>query len=81
MASSSSNLVNNLTKGVHKFKYEDCDCFLEYDSVSGDLISINILNYSKKTDENLKNRFKNIFKFSDDINKFILLLRKGFMTL
>ena len=35
--------------------------------------------YSNKLDEKLKKRFKNTFKFSDnDINKFILLLRKGF---
>ena len=35
--------------------------------------------YSNKLDEKLKKkRFKNIIKFSDnDINKFILLLRKG----
>ena len=33
--------------------------------------------YSKKIDEELKKRFKNTFKFSNnDINKFILLLRK-----
>ena len=33
--------------------------------------------YSNKLDEKLKKRFKNTFKFSDnDINKFILLLRK-----
>ena len=34
--------------------------------------------YSNKIDEELKNLFKNTFKFSNnDINKFILLLRKG----
>ena len=34
--------------------------------------------YSKKLDEELNKRFKSIFKFSNnDINKFILLLRKG----
>ena len=33
-------------------------------------------NYSNKIDEELKKRFKNTFKFSNnDINKFILLLR------
>ena len=35
-------------------------------------------NYSKKLDEKLKKRLKNTFKFSkNDINKSILLLRKG----
>ena len=34
--------------------------------------------YSNKIDEELKKRFKNIFKFpNNDINKFILLLREG----
>ena len=34
--------------------------------------------YSKKLDEELNKKFKSIFKFSNtDINKFILLLRKG----
>ena len=32
----------------------------------------------KKIDDELKKQFKNTFKFSNsDINKFILLLRKG----
>ena len=35
-------------------------------------------NYPKKVDEELKKKFKNSFEFSNiDINKFILLLRKG----
>ena len=34
--------------------------------------------YSNKIDEELKNRFNNTFKFSNnDINKLILLLKKG----
>ena len=54
MASSLSNLVNNITEGIHEikckykhndkklkncgFKYKDCDCFLEYPNFKGDLI-------------------------------------------
>ena len=35
-------------------------------------------NYSNKLDEELKKKFKNTFKFSNnDIKKFILLLRKS----
>ena len=30
MASSLSNLVDNLTGRIHKIKCKDCDCFLEY---------------------------------------------------
>ena len=34
--------------------------------------------YSNKLDEKLKNKFKNTFKFfNNDINKFVLLLRKS----
>ena len=33
MATSLSNLVHNLTEGIHKMKCKDCDCFLEYESV------------------------------------------------
>ena len=77
-----SNLVDNLTEGVHKIKCKDCDCFFEYESVKDNLIKYKCLScnkgYSNKTDEELIKRFKNTFKFSNiDINKFILLLRKG----
>ena len=65
-----------------KKKTKDCDCFLKYESVSDNSIKHTSLsckkNYSKKIDQELKKRFKNTFKFSNnDINKFILLLRKG----
>ena len=33
IATSLSNLVDNLTEGIHKVKCEDCDYFLEYESV------------------------------------------------
>ena len=38
MASSLSSLVDNLAEAVHKIKCEDCDCFLEYESVKDNLI-------------------------------------------
>ena len=82
MATSLSNLVDNLTEGIYKIKYRDCDCFLEYESVKDNLIKYNCLScnldYSNKTDEELKKQFNNTFKFcNNDINKFILSLRKG----
>ena len=33
MVSSLPNLVDNLTEGIHKIKFKDCDCFFEYESV------------------------------------------------
>ena len=82
MASSSSNLADNLTERIHKIKCKDCDCFLEYESVRDKLIKYKCLScnkdYSNKINEEFKKRFKSTFKFSNnDINKFILLLRKG----
>ena len=82
MASSLSNLVDNLIERIQKIKCKHCDCFLEYESVKDNLIKYNCLFCNKdclnKIDEELKKRFKNTFKFSNnDINKFILLLRKG----
>ena len=70
MASSWSNLVDNLTEGIHKIKFEDCDCFLEYESVKENLIKYKCLScnkdYSNKLDEKLKKLFKNTFKVSDN---------------
>ena len=82
MASSLLSLVDDLTEGIHKIKCNDCDFFLEYESVKSNLVKYKCLScnedYSNKLDEKLKKWFKNAFEFSDnDINKFILLLRKG----
>ena len=82
LASSLSNLVDNLAEGIYEIKGKDCDCFLEYENVKENSVKCKCLScnkdYSNKIDEELKKRFKNTFKFSDnDINKFILLLRKG----
>ena len=82
IVSSLSNLVNNLTERIYKIKFKDCDSFLEYESVKDNLIKCKYLScnkdYSNKLDGKFKKRFKNTFKFSNNnINKFILLLRKG----
>ena len=82
MATSLSNLVDNLTEGNHKIKCKDCDCFPEYENVKDNLIKHKSLScnkdYSGKIGKELKKRLKNIFKFSNnDINRFILLLKKG----
>ena len=81
-ATSLSNLVDNLTKRIHKIKCKECNYFFEYERVNNDFIENKCLScdkdYSIKINEKLKDRFKNTFKLSnDDINKFILLLRKG----
>ena len=79
MTTSLSNLVDNLTKGIHKIKCKDCDC--EYEDIKDNSIKYNCLSCNKdflnKINEELKKRFKDRFKFSNnDINKFISLLRR-----
>ena len=58
MASSLSNLVDNLSEGIHTIKCKDCDCFLEYESVKDNMIKYKCLScnqdYSNKVDEKLK---------------------------
>ena len=70
MASSISNLVDNLTEGIHKIKCKNWVCFPEYKSVKGNLIIYKRLPwkkcYSKKLNEKLKEKFKNTFQFSNN---------------
>ena len=58
MASSLSNLVDNLAERIHKIKCKDCDCFLEYESIKDNLIKHKCLSCNKvnsnKLDEKLK---------------------------
>ena len=82
MASSLSNIVDNPAEGIHKIKCKGCHCFLEYESDKDHLAKYKCLScnkdYSNKIDKELKKRFKSTFKFSNnDINQFILLLKKG----
>ena len=62
--------------------YEVYDCFLVYTNFKDDLIEYKCLccikSHQQKSDEKLKERFLNTYKFSNhDNNKFILLLQKG----
>ena len=58
MATSLSNLVDNLTEGIHKIKCKDCDWFLKYQRVKSNLIKSKCLScnkdYSNKIDKELK---------------------------
>ena len=58
IATSLSNLVDNLTEGIHKIQCRDYDCFLEHESVKDNLIKYKCLScnkvYSNKSDEELK---------------------------
>ena len=66
-----------IQKEFTKTKCKDCDCFLEYESVKDNSTKYKCLScnkdYSNKINEELKKRFNDIFKIS---NQFILMLRK-----
>ena len=42
MATSYSNLVDNLTEGIQKIECKDCDCFLDYESVKDNFMKENV---------------------------------------
>ena len=82
MSSSLSNLVDNLSDGVHSDKCKDCKSCIDDMSVKDDQLIFGCFkckkNYNKDFNKELIKRFANIYEFSnEDINKFILLLRKG----
>ena len=73
------NDENCITCGI---KYKSCDYFREYTNFRDNIIEYKCLcctkNYPQKFDEKLKERFLNIYKFSNhDKNKFVLLLPIG----
>ena len=91
MASSLSKLVDNLSEGIHNNKCFDCRSNLDYIKTTAGPSSLErkdeklILechnckqHYKKKFNKELIKRFANTYSFcNNDLNKFILLLRKG----
>ena len=78
-----SNLVDNVTERIHKIKCKDCDCFLKYESIKDNLIQYKYLSckkdFSNKLDKELRKKFKNTVKFSNnDINKLFSFKEKVF---
>ena len=82
MSSSSSNLVDNLSEGLHSDKCTDCKSYLDYMTTKDEQSIFRCFEckkyYDKDFNKELIKRFANIYKLCNgDINKFILLLRKG----
>ena len=71
MASSLSNLVDNLAEGIHKITCKDCGWFVIYENVKANLIKYKCLSCSK----DYSNKFS-----CNDIIKFILFLKKRIKT-
>ena len=82
MSSLLSNLVDNLSEGIHNNKCLDCNSSLDYVRITKNekllLKCFNCNNYyKKKFNKELIKKFKNTSFCNNDLNKFILLLRKG----
>ena len=82
MSSSLSSLVDNLSEGLHSDTCTDCKSCLDYMTTKDEQLIFMCFeckkNYKKEFNKELIKRFANIYEFcNEDINKFILLLRKG----
>ena len=75
IASSLSNLDDNLAEGIHKIICKDCHYFflkkIKYKSANENLTNYKFLScnktYWEKTEETFKDLFKNTFKLSNNI--------------
>ena len=82
MSSSLSNLVDNLSEGIHNNKCADCKSSLDYIKSKNEKLILECYNckqrYRKKFNKELTKRFASTYEFcNNDLNKFVLLLRKG----
>ena len=82
MSSSLSNLIDNLSEGLHSDKCIDCKSSLDHITTKDEKLIFRCFkckkNFEKYSNKELIKRFANIYEFcNEDINKFILLLGKG----
>ena len=82
MATSLSKLVDNLMEDIHYDKCVDCKSDLTYMKVMDETLIFRCFNckknYKKEINNELIKRFASTYKFSNnDLNKFVMLLRKG----
>ena len=82
MPSSFSKLVDNLSEGIHNNKCVNCNSCLDYIKTKNEKLVLECYNckqrYRKKFNKELIKRFGSRYSFcNNDLNKLILLLRKG----
>ena len=82
MASSLSKFVDNLSKGIHNNKCVNCNSCLDYIKTENEKLILERYNckqrYRKKCNKELIKRFASTYSFcNNDLNKLVLLLRKG----
>ena len=82
MSSSLSKLVDNLSEGIHNNKFLDCNSCLDYVKTKNEKLLLKCFNcntyYKKEFNKELIKKLKNTYRFcNNDLNKFMLLLRKS----
>ena len=81
MSTSLSNLVDNLSEGLHNDECKDCKSYLDYVTIKDNKLIFRCFscekNYEKDFNKDLIQRFANTYSFCKYNDKFILLLRKG----
>ena len=82
MSTSLTKLVGNLSEGLHNNRCVDCKSYLDYMITKDEKLIFRCYccknNYEKDFNKELIERFASIYKFCNgELNKFILLLRKG----
>ena len=82
MSTSLSKLVDNLSEGFHNNKCINCKSCLDYMRTKNEKLIFKCFNckqnYEKDFNKELIKRFANTYEFCNkNLNKFILLLRKG----
>ena len=82
MSSSLSKLVDNLSEGINDNKCADCKSNLDYIKTKNEKLILECYNckqrYRKKFNKELIKRFASTYEFcNNDLNKYVLLLRKG----
>ena len=81
MSTSLSNLVNNLSEGVHNDKCTNCKSCLDYITTKNEQLIFRCFRckkkYEKDFNKELIQRFANMYDYCyEGLNKFILLLRE-----
>ena len=80
MPSSLSNLVDNLSEGLHSDKFTDCKSCLDYMITKDDQLIFRCLeckkNYKKDFNKELIKRVGNIYKFCNEDNKFVVIKKR-----
>ena len=82
MSMSLSKLIDNLSEGLHNNKCLDCESCLDYIKTKNEKLILKCFNciqyYEKGFNKELIERFASTYEFwNGNLNKFILLLRKG----